>query len=37
MRWVDLSTVFQSSMNSLNPVITVGRSSPTPSRRTATR
>jgi oligopeptide/dipeptide ABC transporter ATP-binding protein len=24
LRWVDLSTVFQSSMNSLNPVITVG-------------
>ncbi|MGH3315436.1 MAG: ATP-binding cassette domain-containing protein [Nocardioidaceae bacterium] len=23
MRWVDLSTVFQSSMNSLNPVITI--------------
>jgi oligopeptide/dipeptide ABC transporter ATP-binding protein len=25
LRWVDLSTVFQSSMNSLNPVITVRR------------
>jgi oligopeptide/dipeptide ABC transporter ATP-binding protein len=25
LRWVDLSTVFQSSMNSLNPVITVQR------------
>ena len=24
LRWVDLSTVFQSSMNSLNPVLTVG-------------
>ncbi|MER7247691.1 ABC transporter ATP-binding protein [Kribbella sp. NPDC000426] len=25
LRWVDLSTVFQSSMNSLNPVITIRR------------
>jgi peptide/nickel transport system ATP-binding protein len=25
LRWVSLSTVFQSSMNSLNPVLTVGR------------